>query len=105
MSWESRDGRGRYYTRSRRSGGRIVREYIGTGGFAAVIASEDAQKRQQRKAAITCWRQRKAEAEALDTDIDDLCVLIDTMAHAALLAAGFHSHKGQWRKRRDTRNT
>lgn len=105
MSWETRNGRGAYYTRSRRSGGRIIREYIGTGDFAFVIAHDDDQERQRRQAEDACFRQRKARDRSLDAQIDELCRLADEAAHAVLLAAGYHNHKGQWRKRRGTKET
>jgi hypothetical protein len=103
MSWETRNGRGSYYTRSRRSGGRIIREYIGIGNYALVIADQDATERQQRQVEAARLRQQKATDQRLDTQIDDLCRLTDEAAHAVLLAAGYHNHKGQWRKRRGTK--
>jgi hypothetical protein len=105
MSWETRNGCGNYYTRSRRSGGRIIREYIGIGNYALVIAHDDAQERQKRQAEAARLRRQKASDQSLDTQIDDLCRLADAAAHAVLLAAGYHNHKGQWRKRRGTKET
>lgn len=105
MSWETRNGRGLYYTRSKRKMGRIVREYIGTGDYGLVIAHQDDIERQQRQAEVARWQRQKAEDERLDADIDQFCRLADNVVHAALLAAGYHNHRGQWRKRRGTQGT
>ena len=41
----------------------------------------------------------------LDAPLNDLNDLAELLAHAALLAAGFHQHKrGEWRKRRVQRD-
>ena len=45
MGW---DKGGRYYTRSRRENGRVVREYIGGGRAGAIVAQFDAIHRDQR---------------------------------------------------------
>jgi hypothetical protein len=68
-----------------------------------VIAYDDDQERQQRQAEAAHLRQQKAKDQSLDAQLDDLCRLADKAAHAVLLAAGYHNHKGQWRKRRGTK--
>lgn len=50
MGWETRKRGGRYYTRSRKVGGRVVREYIGTGPIAELIDEQDAAERTERAA-------------------------------------------------------
>lgn len=96
MSWESRNGRGRYYTRSRRRGGRVVREYVGTGEVGALAARNDSLDRQERED----MKAREAEADALDVAVDDACRTIDLLAQAALIVAGYRQHhRGEWRKR------
>src|SRR5262245_36938658 len=98
MGWD----RGRYYTRSKKVNGRVVREYIGTGGVAELVARRDALKRERRQREALKLRQEKAELDALATDLKALTDLTDLAARAALQAAGFHQHKrGEWRKRRE----
>ena len=104
MSWESRNGRGRYYTRSRRVGGQIVRQYIGHGPIAELIAESDRQERERKQADAARRVARKAQDAALDTQVDEVCRLADLLARSALLTAGFHHHHGQWRKRRENAN-
>ena len=102
MGWETRQRGGRYYTRSRREGGRIVREYIGTGRVAELVAMLDEREREEREAARAEDRERRAQIEATDDLIDALCRGVGTLARATLLAAGYPQHdRGAWRKRRD----
>ena len=101
MGWETRQRGGRYYTHSRRAGGRVVREYLGTGRIAELAALLDEWEREEREAARREDRERRAQIEAADTLIDTLCRGTDALARAALLAAGYHQHdRGAWRKRR-----
>ena len=91
MGWD----RGRYYTRSTKVNGRVVREYIGTGRAAELTAQLDALERERRR------RRQKEELSALDADMRALAELTDLAARAALLAAGYRQHKrGEWRRRR-----
>jgi hypothetical protein len=97
MGWD----RGRYYTRSKKINGRVVREYIGTGEVAELVAQGDALERQQREDERAEEKAKRAELEALDAPLDELDKLADLLARAALVVAGFHQHKrGEWRKRR-----
>jgi hypothetical protein len=57
--------KGRYYTRSKKVHGRVVREYIGTGKVAERAARVDAIKRDEREAEREARRAEKAALEAL----------------------------------------
>lgn len=97
MGWD----KGRYYTRSKKVNGRVVREYIGVGEAAQLAAQSDALQRSQRAAEREARRVEKAELEALDARLDQLNDMADLLAHAALLIAGFRQHhRGEWRKKR-----
>jgi hypothetical protein len=95
MGWD----RG-YYYRSRKVNGRVVREYVGTGRIAELAAQLDAINRQKREQEQAAWRAEKARLAALDADIAALIEVTDLAAATALLAAGFHQHKRQWRRKR-----
>jgi hypothetical protein len=93
--------KGRYYTRSKKINGRVVREYVGVGETAELAAQIDASNRADREAEREARGAEKAELDALDAGVKELNDLADLLARAALLAAGYRQHKrGEWRKRR-----
>jgi hypothetical protein len=95
--------KGRYYTRSRKVNGRVVREYVGSGKVAEAAAQQDAIKRQQREAERDAFREKRAEQTAFDAQMKQLDEVTDLLAGAALMAAGYRRHnRGEWRKRRGT---
>ena len=101
MGWETRDGRGRYYTRSRREGGRVVREYVGTGSAAEAIARLDALDRERRADERATWSRERSRLDDMSAPVLALDALGEATARAALIAAGYHRHhRGAWRKRR-----
>jgi hypothetical protein len=104
MAWETRARGGRYYTRSRKVGGRVVREYVGGGPAGDLAAAEDAARRERaaaERAALRAERERAAGPEALLAELD---ALAEGLARAALAAAGYRRHhRGEWRKRRGAR--
>jgi len=96
MGWD----KGRYYTRSRKVNGRVVREYYGCGEVGALAAQLDAVRRQEREHQRELWRIEMEEADAFDETIGKVCQLADIVARAAMVAAGFYCHRGEWRRRR-----
>jgi hypothetical protein len=101
MSWETRGVYGPYYTRSRRVDGRVVREYVGAGPLADIIAQADEAEREARR----LQRQREREQMEQDRELDDLfgaySAGVDELLRSALEAAGYHQHKiGEWRRAR-----
>ena len=99
MAWD----KGRYYTRSKKVNGRVVRQYVGAGQVGVLAAELDAIDRERRRTELAARKAKKAELASLDASLKQLNSLADLMARAALLAAGYHQHKrGEWRKRRET---
>jgi hypothetical protein len=91
----------RYYTRSIKVNGRVVREYYGVGEVAALAAKIDAMNRANRAAEREARRAQKAELDSLDASVRELDEIADLLAQAALLAAGYRQHKrGEWRRKR-----
>ena len=104
--WERRKRGGRYYTRSRKVNGRVVREYVGGGALGELAALMDTQERQRREEEAAAWREERERLEELADLVDELCEAVETVARATLLAAGFRQHnRGEWRRRRDRGTT
>jgi hypothetical protein len=100
MPWEKRRKRQYYYTK-RRSSGRVISDYVGAGEAAGVIAALEALYRERRIAQQHEWRCEQESRRALDAEIDHLGDDVRLLAAAALLAGGYHTHKGQWRRRNE----
>jgi hypothetical protein len=102
MAWETRKGRGGYYTRSKRVGGRVVREYVGTGPVAEAVAALDACERSERLAEREAWIRRREEMETTSKAVERFTADVHAVTRATLEAAGYHQHhRGEWRKRAD----
>ena len=100
MGWETRNGKGRYYTRSRREGGRVVREYLGSGELAECLASLNGARQKGEREQFT---QQQTEANELAGLVTGFYADVEREMQAAFTAAGYHRHsRGRWRKRRTT---
>jgi hypothetical protein len=100
--WERRERGGLYYTRSREVNGRVVREYVGGGALGEFAARVDAEDRRRREEVAAAWREERERLEGLTSLVDEFCQEAETIARAALLAAGLRRHnRGEWRRPRD----
>ena len=105
MAWETR-GDKRYFYRTAKVDGRVVRTYVGTGPvaeLAAKLEALDRRRRQEAAEALQADRARTRPAEAAAAALD---ALVDDLVAAALLAAGYHRRNySPWRRRRAARTT
>ncbi len=100
MGWEKRERGTRVYTRSRREGGRVVREYLGAGEVAEALAHADETIRRVRELERARGRAEAGRLEVLAAPARGLDEAAEVLVRAHLLAAGWHRHKGEWRKMR-----
>lgn len=99
--WERRQCGGLYYTRSHKEGGRVVREYVGTGPLAELAAKTDDLRRLRREEKAKAWREECEGLEAIDQLVEELYEAAEVLARATLLAAGYHQHnRSEWRRKR-----
>jgi hypothetical protein len=93
MAWDRRG----YFYRSRRVGGRVVREYFGCGPLAEAAA----HLLDRLKAAREGHALRAGLLDGADAAFRELHDRLDRAAAAHLLAAGYYRHdRGPWRRRR-----
>jgi hypothetical protein len=88
-----------YYYQARPEGDRVVKEYVpaAIGKYAAILDEESREKREADRAALKAAQSKRDEVETALAELDSLA---DAAFAGAFLAAGYHDHKGQWRKRR-----
>lgn len=89
-----------YYYKNRREGGRVVSEYIGGGAAALLAAQQDKEQAQEEAREREAFERRKAEMLSTELEVDKALALLVQLAEAEMIAAGYHTHKRQWRKRR-----
>jgi hypothetical protein len=100
MAWEDRNGN-RYYYRKRRQGKHVVSEYVG-GGFVGIIAEGfDLEDRQEVECKRHEMRKQKRQAASIDVQVRGVEKMTRAITRACLLLAGYHIHKGEWRKARE----
>jgi hypothetical protein len=99
MGLETRGGRS-YYYRKRRIGDRVISEYVGRGEFAQAIAALERLERDHREMERYLEGAKSEHVDQMLAAHQQFSDLMAGLAAGALLLAGYHTHHGQWRKRR-----
>ena len=111
MTWETRKGKGRYYTRTHRlPGGHRIREYVGSDALAELLAQLDAQLREEQALQEQIAAEEQAARDAyymrLFGPLDALEAATGVLVREALTAAGYVQHaRGEWRRPRGGQET
>jgi hypothetical protein len=100
MGWEARERGGLYYYRKEREGSSVRSRYVGAGAFAALASQLDKLDGEEARAERDAERALRETDERIDEEIAAHGQLVETLAVASLLAAGFHTHKREWRRAR-----
>lgn len=99
MGWKTINGR-RYYYKSEREGGRVKSTYFGAGEVGSLMAKMATFEREEREAELEELREERKESDAEETAVSEWFDGVQAVADAAMIGAGFHKHKGQWRRKR-----
>ncbi len=100
MGWEQRGNRS-YYYRKERDGARVRSVYLGGGETAVLISRCEAQRRSEKKGKRRRERRERERLREQGAELDRVCEMVETLTAGVLLAAGYHTHKRQWRRKRD----
>lgn len=100
MSWETRRGK-RYYYHRRREGGRVVAHYYGNSQTASLVSDLEETCRAKEQRGRVKERMKIRAMREDDAEFERACELVDALTEAVLLLNGFHTHRGEWRKRRE----
>ena len=99
MGWKTINGR-RYYYKSEREGGRVKTTYFGAGESGLLISRMEAIDREEERRLRNQRRAEREENLAEEKAVAEWFDDVQAVADAAMIAAGFHKHKGQWRRKR-----
>jgi hypothetical protein len=99
MTLERRDGRP-YYYRSVRDGDKVRKVYVGAGEKARVSHEEDVFRRAGRRARREQEKEDLERLEALTAPVLEVFEAAKILTRAHLIAAGYHEHKGEYRRAR-----
>jgi hypothetical protein len=105
MAIESRRNGNLYYYRKRREGSRVVSEYVGGGVLVELEQYRAEQERALREAERERLRIAKLSMAEVDAQIGRFSRMVDELVRAELIAAGYHQHKRQWRRRRESKHS
>jgi hypothetical protein len=98
MAWEER-GQQKYFYRSVRQGGRVMKVYYGGGEVGRLAAAADALRRAEADAAAEARLEHQVRLEEALALTRALRRTIEVLTNATLLAAGYHRHdRHPWRK-------
>ena len=100
MGWEQR-GTNSYYYKKERDGSKVKSVYVGRGEVAHMVSklqssSAELEKLMQAKKSIEA-----NELERVEATLDRAIELTQLFTEATLLTAGFHTHRRQWRRKRN----
>jgi hypothetical protein len=88
MAWERRGDNRSYFYLPRRVGGRVVRDYFGSGPVGQFAADVIAEARDRRAALVQARKAKQARLVELDGAVDRLDRACALMTEAALTAGG-----------------
>jgi hypothetical protein len=100
MSWEQR-GNATYYYRKKRHGDRVVSEYVGRSELAQFAALMDSNEKRDRKRMRAAMRETHTTEERADELLLEFEKMVQVLTRGYLIAQGCHTHKGQWRRKRE----
>jgi hypothetical protein len=96
MAWDQN----RYYSRSFRVDGRIIRQYIGGGEAGRLAAQHDQERREKIKLRHEAANRLMSDLKAIDEIVTILCHRAELAARTAMCVAGYYQHhRGEWRRR------
>jgi hypothetical protein len=104
MGWEQR-GTNRYYYKKERDGSRVKSVYVGRGEIAHMVAQIQSSSSLIERCARHMRSPEQVKYDKAEAALDLATDLIQLITEATLLTAGFHTHKRQWRRKRNAGNS